>query len=219
MTSSPLEPQRGSMTKPRVSAQRATLGCDPFRFRTLKGFYKKASRGRGPRARDAISTERHLIRCLCRRSTSSGSFYATLSGLFLLCPSTQGGALRAYPGLWYRTPLGCPGILMVSGDQLDYDYIENWTDQMELEIIWRTGAAGRPRPRNGSVKRLGAPACAPDALAAPRAGSAGFQPAPPVGFTHGPARCRRSQPARGKTRSLQFAGIWLIAIVAALLPP
>ena len=29
---------------------------------------------------------------LCRRSTSSGSFYATLTGLFLLCPSTQGGA-------------------------------------------------------------------------------------------------------------------------------
>ena len=30
------------------------------------------------------------------------------------------------------------GILMVSGDQLDYEYIENWADQMGLETIWRT---------------------------------------------------------------------------------
>ena len=30
------------------------------------------------------------------------------------------------------------GILMVSGDQLDQDYIESWADQMGLETIWRT---------------------------------------------------------------------------------
>ena len=30
------------------------------------------------------------------------------------------------------------GILMVSGDQLDFEYIENWADQMGLETIWRT---------------------------------------------------------------------------------
>ena len=30
------------------------------------------------------------------------------------------------------------GILMVSGDQLDHDYIENWADHMGLETIWRT---------------------------------------------------------------------------------
>lgn len=30
------------------------------------------------------------------------------------------------------------GILMVSGDQLDHDYIEDWADQMGLETIWRT---------------------------------------------------------------------------------
>ena len=30
------------------------------------------------------------------------------------------------------------GILMVSGDHLDHDYIENWADQMGLETIWRT---------------------------------------------------------------------------------
>lgn len=30
------------------------------------------------------------------------------------------------------------GILMVSGDQLDHDYIESWADQMGLETIWRT---------------------------------------------------------------------------------
>ncbi len=30
------------------------------------------------------------------------------------------------------------GILMVSGDQLDHDYIEGWADQMGLETIWRT---------------------------------------------------------------------------------
>jgi hypothetical protein len=30
------------------------------------------------------------------------------------------------------------GILMVSGDQLDYEYIENWADHMGLETIWRT---------------------------------------------------------------------------------
>lgn len=30
------------------------------------------------------------------------------------------------------------GILMVSGDQLDHDYIENWAEQMGLETIWRT---------------------------------------------------------------------------------
>lgn len=30
------------------------------------------------------------------------------------------------------------GILMVSGEELDHDYIENWADQMGLETIWRT---------------------------------------------------------------------------------
>ena len=30
------------------------------------------------------------------------------------------------------------GILMVTGDQLDHDYIESWADQMGLETIWRT---------------------------------------------------------------------------------
>ena len=30
------------------------------------------------------------------------------------------------------------GILKLSGDQLDVDYIENWADQMGLETIWRT---------------------------------------------------------------------------------
>ncbi|MEM7353194.1 MAG: hypothetical protein AAF657_20535 [Acidobacteriota bacterium] len=30
------------------------------------------------------------------------------------------------------------GILMVSGDQLDHDYIESWADQLGLETIWRT---------------------------------------------------------------------------------
>lgn len=30
------------------------------------------------------------------------------------------------------------GIMMVSGDKLDHDYIENWADQMGLETIWRT---------------------------------------------------------------------------------
>ncbi len=30
------------------------------------------------------------------------------------------------------------GILMVSGDHLDHDYIEGWADQMGLETIWRT---------------------------------------------------------------------------------
>lgn len=30
------------------------------------------------------------------------------------------------------------GILMVSGDELDHDYIESWADQMGLETIWRT---------------------------------------------------------------------------------
>ncbi len=30
------------------------------------------------------------------------------------------------------------GILMVSGDELDHEYIENWADQMGLETIWRT---------------------------------------------------------------------------------
>ena len=30
------------------------------------------------------------------------------------------------------------GIIMVSGDQLDHGYIENWADQMGLETIWRT---------------------------------------------------------------------------------
>ncbi len=30
------------------------------------------------------------------------------------------------------------GILKLSGDQLDIDYIENWADQMGLETIWRT---------------------------------------------------------------------------------
>ncbi len=30
------------------------------------------------------------------------------------------------------------GILMISGDQLDQDYIESWADQMGLETIWRT---------------------------------------------------------------------------------
>lgn len=27
---------------------------------------------------------------------------------------------------------------MVSGDELDHDYIEGWADQMGLETIWRT---------------------------------------------------------------------------------
>lgn len=30
------------------------------------------------------------------------------------------------------------GILMVSGEDLDHDYIESWADQMGLETIWRT---------------------------------------------------------------------------------
>ena len=30
------------------------------------------------------------------------------------------------------------GILMVSGEELDHDYIESWADQMGLETIWRT---------------------------------------------------------------------------------
>lgn len=30
------------------------------------------------------------------------------------------------------------GILMVSGEGLDHDYIESWADQMGLETIWRT---------------------------------------------------------------------------------
>ncbi len=30
------------------------------------------------------------------------------------------------------------GILKLSGDQLDIDYIENWADQMGVETIWRT---------------------------------------------------------------------------------
>ncbi len=30
------------------------------------------------------------------------------------------------------------GIMMVSGDELDHDYIEGWADQMGLETIWRT---------------------------------------------------------------------------------
>jgi len=30
------------------------------------------------------------------------------------------------------------GIMMVSGDELDHDYIESWADQMGLETIWRT---------------------------------------------------------------------------------
>lgn len=30
------------------------------------------------------------------------------------------------------------GIMMVSGDQLDHDYIEEWADHMGLETIWRT---------------------------------------------------------------------------------
>ena len=30
------------------------------------------------------------------------------------------------------------GILKLSGDRLDTDYIENWADQMGLETIWRT---------------------------------------------------------------------------------
>jgi hypothetical protein len=30
------------------------------------------------------------------------------------------------------------GILMVSGDALDHEYIEGWADQMGLETIWRT---------------------------------------------------------------------------------
>ena len=30
------------------------------------------------------------------------------------------------------------GILKLSGERLDTDYIENWADQMGLETIWRT---------------------------------------------------------------------------------
>ncbi len=30
------------------------------------------------------------------------------------------------------------GIMMVSGDQLDQDYVESWADEMGLETIWRT---------------------------------------------------------------------------------
>jgi hypothetical protein len=30
------------------------------------------------------------------------------------------------------------GILMVSGDHLDHDYIDAWADQMGLETVWRT---------------------------------------------------------------------------------
>lgn len=45
------------------------------------------------------------------------------------------------------------GIMLVSGDQLDHEYLEAWADQMGLETIWRTIKYLVRQKQEGSERR------------------------------------------------------------------